>query len=92
MRRFVITLTLVTLAGCATRPTAQAEDKELSQASDLARAAFEDDATARALDLYRKALNRASAMDDAMEIGNAAYNLALCQILLGQLEQASASL
>jgi tetratricopeptide (TPR) repeat protein len=92
MRRFVITLTLVTLAGCATRPTAPAEDKELSQASDLARAAFEDDATARAIDLYRKALNRASAMDDAMEIGNAAYNLALCQILLGQIEQASASL
>jgi len=27
-------------------------------------------------------------MDDATEIGNAAYNLALCQILLGQLDQA----
>jgi tetratricopeptide (TPR) repeat protein len=92
MRRFVIVLTLVTLAGCATRPTAPPEDKELSQASDLARAAFEDGATARAIDLYRKALNRAIAMDDATEIGNAAYNLALCQILLGQLEQASASL
>ena len=31
-------------------------------------------------------------MDDATEIGNAAYNLALCQILLGQLDQASAAL
>lgn len=92
MRRFVIMLTLVTLAGCATRPTAPPEDKELSQASDLARAAFEDGATARAIGLYGKALNRAIAMDDATEIGNAAYNLALCQILLGQLEQASASL
>jgi tetratricopeptide (TPR) repeat protein len=92
MRRFVIVLTLVTLAGCATRSTAPPEDKELSQASDLARAAFEDGATARALDLYRNALTRAIAMDDATEIGNAAYNLALCQILLGQLEQARASL
>jgi tetratricopeptide (TPR) repeat protein len=92
MRRFFIALTLLTLIGCATGPTAPPKDKELSQASDLARAAFEDGATARALDLYRKALTRAIAMDDATEIGNAAYNLALCQILLGQLEQASASL
>ena len=94
MRRFFIAVTLLTLVGCATSPTSTSprKDKELSQASDLARAAFEDGATARAVGLYRKALNRAIAMDDATEIGNAAYNLALCQILLGQLEQASASL
>jgi tetratricopeptide (TPR) repeat protein len=92
MRRFFIALTLLTLIGCATGPTAPPKDKELSQASDLARAAFEDGATARAIDLYGKALNRARAMDDATEIGNAAYNLALCQILLGQLDQASALL
>jgi tetratricopeptide (TPR) repeat protein len=92
MRRFVITLTFLTLAGCAAPPTAPPEDKELSRTSDLARAAFEDGAVARAIDLYRKALNRAHAMDDATEIGNAAYNLALCQIILGQLDQASALL
>jgi len=92
MRRFVIVLTLLTLVGCATRPTAPPKDKELSRTSGRAGAAFEDGATAKAMDLYRKALNRARAMDDATEIGNAAYNLALCQILLEQLDQASAAL
>lgn len=94
MRRCFIAVTLLTLVGCATSPTSTAppKDKELSRTSDLARAAFEDGATARAIDLYRKALNRAIAMDDATEIGNAAYNLALCHIILGQLDQASAAL
>jgi tetratricopeptide (TPR) repeat protein len=92
MKRFVIALTFLTLAGCATPPTAPRKDEELSRTSDLARAAFEDGATARAADLYGQALNRARAMDDATEIGNAAYNLALCRILLRQLDQASAAL
>jgi tetratricopeptide (TPR) repeat protein len=92
MRRFIIVLALLAHVGCATPPTAPRKDKELSRTSDLARAAFEDGATARAIDLYGKALNRARAMDDATEIGNAAYNLALCHILLGQLDQASALL
>jgi tetratricopeptide (TPR) repeat protein len=94
MRRFFIALTLLTLVGCANPPTSTVprKDKELSRTSNLARAAFEDGATATAIDLYKKALNRARAMDDATEIGNAAYNLALCQIILGQLDQASASL
>jgi tetratricopeptide (TPR) repeat protein len=94
MRRFVIVLALLTLAGCATSPssTVPPKDKELSRTSNLARAAFEDGATAEAIDLYRKALNRAIAMDDAAEIGNAAYNLAICHVILGQLDQANASL
>jgi len=92
MRWFVIALTLLTLAGCATRPTAPPKDKELSRTGDLARAAFEDGATAKAIGLYQEALNRAHAMDDATEIGNATYNLALCHILLGQLDQANALL
>jgi len=94
MRRFFIALTLLTLVGCATSPTSTVppKDKELSWTSNLARAAFEDGATAKAIGLYGQALNRARAMDDATEIGNAAYNLALCHIILGQLDQASASL
>jgi len=94
MRRLFIALTLLTLAGCATSPssTVPPKDKELSRTGNLARAAFEDGATAKAIDLYRKALNRAIAMDDATEIGNAAYNLAMCHVILGQLDQASASL
>jgi tetratricopeptide (TPR) repeat protein len=91
MRRFFIALTLLTLVGCATSPTSTVppKDKELTRTSNLARAAFADGAAAKAIDLYGKALNRAIAMDDATEIGNAAYNLALCHIILGQLDQAS---
>jgi len=94
MRRLFIAPTLLTLGGCATSSTLTVppEDKQLSRTSNLARAAFEDGATAKALDLYRKALNRARVMDEATEIGNAAYNLALCHIILGQLDQASAAL
>lgn len=92
MRRFIIVLALLAHVGCTTAPTVPPKDKELSRVSDLARAAFEDGAVARAIDLYRKALNRAHAMDDATEIGNTAYNLALCHIILGQLDQASVSL
>jgi len=92
MRRFFIALILLALVGCATSPTSPPKDKELSRTSNLARAAFEDGATARAIDFYRKALNRARAMDDATEIGNAAYNLALCHVVLGQLDQVTALL
>ena len=91
MRRFVIVWVLLALAGCATS-TVPPKDKELWRTGNLARVAFEDGAVAKAIDLYAKALNRALAMDDATEIGNAAYNLALCHIILGQLDQASASL
>ncbi len=94
MRRFVIVLALLAHVGCATPPTSTVppKDKELSRTSNLARTAFEEGATAKAIDLYGKALNRARATDDATEIGNAAYNLALCHIILGQLDQASALL
>jgi len=94
MRGILIALIVLTLAGCATPRTVTVprKDKELSRTSSIARAAFEDGATAKAIDLYRKALNRAHAMDDATEIGNAAYNLGLCHIILGQLDQASVAL
>ena len=94
MRTCLVALTLLTLVGCSTSPTSTVppRDKELSRTGSLARAAFEDGAAAKAVDLYGKALNRAHAMDDATEIGNAAYNLALCHIILGQLDRASASL
>ena len=94
MREILIALAVLTLAGCAASRTVTVppKDKELSRTSNIARAAFEDGATARAIDLYGKALNRARAMDDATEIGNAAYNLALCHTIVGQLDQASAAL
>jgi tetratricopeptide (TPR) repeat protein len=94
MRRLFSVLALLALVGCATSPTSTAPsgDKELSRNNNLARVAFENGSTANAIDLYGKALQRARAMDDATEIGNAAYNLALCHVILGQLDQASVSL
>lgn len=92
MRRCFIILTFLTLVGCAVSPIAPPKDKALARTSNLARAAFDGGATSKAIDLYSKALNRAYVIDDAAEIGNAAYNLALCHIILGQLNQASASL
>ena len=94
MRRPFSALALLALVGCTTSPTSTAPsgDKELSRNNNLARVAFEDGSTAKAIDLYGKALQRARAMDDATEIGNAAYNLALCHVILGQLDQASVSL
>ena len=94
MRRPFSALALLALVGCTTSPTSTAPsgDKELSRNNNLARVAFENGSTANAIDLYGKALQRARAMDDATEIGNAAYNLALCHVILGQLDQASVSL
>jgi tetratricopeptide (TPR) repeat protein len=94
MRGFVIALVCLSLAGCfgSRNATAPQGDKELTLDTELARAAFDDGATSRAAQYYGKALTRAFAMDDAAQIGNAAYNLALCQILLGQLDQAQATL
>ncbi|MCX7011124.1 MAG: tetratricopeptide repeat protein, partial [Candidatus Sumerlaeota bacterium] len=94
MIRLFSALTLLALGGCALWPTSSAPpgDKELLRNSNLARAAFDGGDIAKAIGLYEKALNRARAIDAAIEIGNAAYNLALCQFTLGRLDQASASL
>jgi len=92
MRKFFIILTLLTLVGCTTPPIAPRKDQYLARTGNLARAAFEEGAIAKAIDLYSKALNRAIAMDDATEIGNAAYNLSLCHVIQGQLDEATASL
>ncbi len=93
MKKLVHVLALVLLTGCAShRATAPRVDTELARDSSLARAAFDNGAVAKAVDLYGQALKRATAMDDAAAISSAAYNLALCQVILGQLDQASATL
>jgi tetratricopeptide (TPR) repeat protein len=88
MRRSFFAMVLLMQVGCTTSSNTAPKDQELSRTGNLARAAFEDGASVQAIVLYGKALNRARAMDDAMEIGNAAYNLTLCHIVLGQLEPA----
>ena len=93
MTKFISILAVTVLAGCGARMAAvPPQDKELSRDMRLARAAFDDGEATRAVDLYSRALKRATAMDDAPEIVNAAYNLALCQVILGRLDQAGAAL
>jgi len=78
------------LTGCA-RPapdTAVKIDSELSRSMTAGRLAFDQGLIDQAATFYQQALRRARAMDNASQIGDAAYNLAACWIQLNQLEKA----
>jgi tetratricopeptide (TPR) repeat protein len=86
-------LAALLLASCAPRrepppPT----DQELGRLTRSARAAFDQRDASQAVRLYEQALERARALDDAAEIGNSAYNLAVSLIAAGQYERAEAML
>ncbi len=80
------------MVGCASTPDAIPDhvetDPMIVQWSSNAREAFASGYTARAEILYRQALNRAMAVDNDLEVGNNAYNLAQCHILLGRYGEA----
>lgn len=82
--------TLAFLAGCASPgPLAgPPADPELTRAARSGRAAFERGAVSEAITFYARALGRARVLDDAGGIGDAAYNLAVCQAAVGQYDQA----
>lgn len=63
-------------------------DPMIVQVSSMARTAFDSGEIPRALVLYRRALERARAMDNSVEIGASAYNLAVCHVALEDLEEA----
>jgi hypothetical protein len=70
-------------AGCAgtgAPPKAAAIDTLVVQASSAARRAYEQGDYAQAQTLYRRALVRAQAIDDAELAANAAYNLAIAEV------------
>ena len=78
------------LTGCA-RPapdTAVKIDSEFSRSMTAGRLAFDQGLIEQAARFYQQALRRARAMDNAQQIGDAAYNLAACWIRLDQLEKA----
>jgi len=78
------------LFGCA-RPapdTAVKIDSEFSRSMTAGRLAFDQGLIDQAARFYQQALRRARAMDNASQIGDAAYNLAACWIHLNQLEKA----
>jgi tetratricopeptide (TPR) repeat protein len=58
-------------------------DREFMQSSRMARAALENDRLPQAIELYRRALDRAHLMDDLDAVVDTRYNLAVCQLKSG---------
>ena len=75
------------MSGCTT-PPAPSYDPEIKAQAEAAQAAFQRGEVARAEALYGKALARARRVDDRDEIARNAYNLALCRMMTGQLDEA----
>jgi len=76
------------MAGCATPPPV-GYDPEIKAPAEAAQAAFQRGEVARADALYVEALARARLTDNRDEIVRNAYNLALCKMISGQLDDAS---
>jgi len=89
--------TVLALSGCTTTskgpqddiPEIMDNDPMIVQVSSMARKAFDSGEIPRALVLYRRALERARAMDNAREIGGNAYNLAACMVALVDWDEAT---
>ena len=69
-------------AGPGPQPKEPAEDRAVVQSSSAARLAYELGDYAQAQTLYRRALTRAQAINDAALAADAAYNLAISEIAL----------
>jgi len=95
MRFIMFTLSVGLLTGCATTPKEnpvpdnQDNDPMIVQLSSTARRAFESGETASAVVMYRRALERARAMDNSREIGRNAHNLAACLLALDEYDEAT---
>lgn len=76
------------LTACSSSGPVKQVDPELYRIAKSARIAFSRGEYEQAARLYRRSLNRARAMDHAVEIGNNAYNLAACSIELGEYDRA----
>ena len=75
-------------AGPGPQPSEPADDTVVVQASSAARLAYELGDYSKAQMLYRRALTRAQAINDAALAADAAYNLALSEIALQHYEAA----
>ena len=83
----------IALTGCGGRaPSAPVKDLEFTQSMSSARVAFERGQMAQALLLFEQAMQKASARDDAADIGEAAYNLGVCLFDDGKLARAESVL
>ena len=82
----------VLLSGCSSTPAPRPVDPEISRTARSARGAFDSGLVEAASRLYARALRRARQQDDATEIGTNAYNLALCEVILGDYNKARGAL
>jgi len=82
-----MTLVLI-LASCSSSGPVRQVDPELYRTAKSARTAFGHGQYEQAARLYQRSLNRARVMDDAVEIGNNAYNLAACSMELREYDRA----
>lgn len=79
--------------GCASRspdlppPGIRDTDPMITQLSTTARKAFDAGEVASAVVMYRRALERARAIDNSQEIAANAYNLAACLLQLGAADE-----
>jgi tetratricopeptide (TPR) repeat protein len=83
---------LVLLAGCASGPKiapAPPPDVEYVNAIEAAESSYSRGLMVDAASLYRRALTRARAMDNPALIGEAAYDLAACEMTIGDYKLAS---
>ncbi len=88
IKKCIVWMGLVVISGCATgspdeeRPDHRDNDPMIVQLSDTARQAFDQGEISKAVVMYRRALDRARAMDNSREIAAIAYNLSACLIAL----------
>ena len=74
--RLVAAAGLLLITGCRTAQPTVATDADLGRLASAARKVFDMGEPARAVPLYRDALARARALDDAAAIGAVGANLA----------------
>jgi len=75
------------MAGCVTSPSGK-YDPEIQVSAEAAQAAFQRGEVSRADALYARALERARLTDNRDEIIRNTYNLSLCRMISGQLDEA----
>ncbi len=92
-KTYAAALVLLAAAGCTTTtkeksiPDIRDNDPMIVQLSTTARKAFDAGEIPNAVVMYRRALDRARAMDNPREIGRNAYNLATVLIALEEWEE-----
>jgi tetratricopeptide (TPR) repeat protein len=83
-------ISLILMAGCAS-PAPEPDlpdDPALARLTQAGWRAFEQNRIDAAIGIYEQALERSYVLDDPLEIGNAAYNLAVALMNLGEFERA----